>query len=584
MIKKPGIASLLITLAFFFLLSSCTSRQLTDEEAQTLYEKAEKSEAEYRASKAKYRRSVAEHYANHPQRNKEKQRTLSKRMRVRAITGIFVKRDGQCPSGYHGLVHGKVASKTDRRFTDVNTGIGGDTVGICAKMEELPVSTSKKVLTGITVQHWTGWKVKCPQGFVPAAGEGGGKLTMRTKGRCWRQGLCVRWTPLKKIERHKELDHQYISDLYLRFSNKPIDLGSGWERAGLDIHRECGGKFVFLHARYKGLTPEYDYNTMSDVFKRYSSPLNGETEEQYLVRVARDLAPKIYLHPGERFYPSSLEYFFPNVNMTNRYGKKVPASYQEVPLRPSNLAMKDEFKSYFLMSKQKLKCDSCIDPTFFRGQNPSKVSVPVYTIFSKKSETITDIVYFLFYPYNRGKRVCIGLYTDWGGCAGGYSTFGHHVGDWEHMTIRLKNNRPTKIFLASHDKGKVLDMHSHNNQATEFRGTHPIVYSAKGSHGLYEKAGSYNYKSLAGGDSLIDYTGKGAAWNTWENLKIYGIYHPSGKNVFSGEWKWLNYRGRWGNPRGSQKLTLPDSWGGTQYVLEWGPGFPKYAIDRPGLE
>lgn len=323
---------------------------------------------------------------------------------------------------------------------------------------------------------------------------------------------------------------------------------------------------------------------MSDVFKRYNGPLNGETEEQYLVRVARDLAPKIYLHPGERFYPSSLEYFFRNVNLTNRNGQKVPASYQKVPLRPTNLAKKDEFKSYFLMSNQKLKCDSCIDPAFFRGQKPNKVSVPVYTIFSKKSDTITDIVYFLFYPYNRGKRVCIGIYTDWGGCAGGYSTFGHHVGDWEHMTIRLENNRPTKIFLASHDKGKVFDMHSRNNQATEFRGTHPIVYSAEGSRGLYEKAGRYKYRSAGVGDSLVDYTGKGVAWNTWENLKIYGIYRQSGKNVFSGEWTWLNYRGRWGNPRGNKKMRLPDALGGTQYVLEWGPGFPKYAIDKPGLE
>lgn len=226
----------LITIAFLLLTFSCTVRRMTDEEAMALYEKANKSEAEYRASK-------------------EKQARLSKKKPVHVITDIYVKRDGQCPSGYHGLVHGNAASKTDRRFTDVNTGIGGDTVGICAKMKQLPVSSSKKVLTGITVSRWSNWKVKCPQGFVPAEGEGGGKLTMRAKNRCWRQGLCVRWTPLNKIERHKELDNQYITDLYLRFSDKPRDFGSGWQRAGLDIHRGCGGKFVFLHARYKGLTP-----------------------------------------------------------------------------------------------------------------------------------------------------------------------------------------------------------------------------------------------------------------------------------------------------------------------------------------
>lgn len=500
---------------------------------------------------------------------------------IPVITDIVIQKGGICPDGYHGLRKGQKASVSNRRFSDVNEKIGGDTIGICAKMEKLPLSSSREVLTGINVSHWPGWKAECPQGFVQASGNGNGKLTTNTKGRCWRQGLCVRWTPLNEIANHKELEYQYISDLYLEFSTR--NLGLGWQKAGLDIHKECGGIFVYLHALYSGLTPESYHNTMSDVFNRYQSPEKGETEENYLKRVARDLAPRIYLHPGEDFYPSSLEYYLPNVYLLID-GHVVDTSHQEWPLSPENLAKKDTFPDAFLHTKQKLKCDSCYDLDLFRGQNPSKESVPVYTIFSKKSEAITDIVYFLFYPYNRGKRVCIGLYSKKYGCAGKYSTFGHHVGDWEHMTIRLENNRPTKIFLASHDKGKVFDKDLSNSQAIEFRGTHPIVYSALGSHGLYEKTGGYEYKKAGIGDSLIDYTGKGVAWYTWENLKIFGIYYPPGSKPFSGEWTWLSYEGRWGNPRGFRLMPLPKDWGGHQWVLEHGPGFPRYAIDNSKLE
>jgi hypothetical protein len=624
--KKPRIMMALIAMAFLLLTFSCTVHRMTQEEAMKFYEKTE--------------RRISKGLNNEASEVGVQARPAMKQIRV--ITDIFVKRGGQCPGGYHGLVNNKTASKTDRHFTDVNTGIGGDVVGICAKMEELLVSSSGliskstpqkkpiakkthkleavpqkkqaakksivkkthkleiipqkkqavkkqislRVLTGITVSHWPNWNVKCPKGFVPAAGEGGGKLTMRAKNRCWRQGLCVRWTPLNRIKSHKEVEGLYISDLYLRFSNKPRDFGSGWQRAGLDIHRECGGAFVFLHALYKGLSPEYYYNTMSDVFNRYKGPLKGETEEQYLERVARDLAPKIYLHPGERFYPSSLEYYFPNVNLINYKGQKVAASVQKVPLRPTNFARKSSFPVHFLVSKQKLDHDSSINLAFFRGQNPSKVSVPVYTIFSKKSETITDIVYFLFYPYNRGKRACVGTYTKLG-CIGGYSTFRNHVADWEHMTIRLEKNRPSKIFLAYHNKGKVFDKDSPNNQAIEFRGTHPIVYSAGGSHGLHEKPGSHKYREvgLPGfKEPLVDYTGKGVPWHTWENLKIYGIYRPSKWFRFRGEWTWLNYRGRWGNPHGRKKLDLRIVGEDVEYVLSDGPSFPKYAIDKPGLE
>lgn len=170
------------------------------------------------------------------------------------ITEIFVQKGGECPSDYHGVRKDLKASESDQHCSDVNEGIGGDTVGICAKMEKLPTSSSKKVLTGIKVSHWINWKSVCPPGFEQAHGNNNGRLTTSTKGSCWRQGLCVRWTPLNKIENYKELDFMYVSDLYLKFSGHSAQsVGPRWQKAGEDIHAECGGKYVYLHALYSDL-------------------------------------------------------------------------------------------------------------------------------------------------------------------------------------------------------------------------------------------------------------------------------------------------------------------------------------------
>nr|WP_253894823.1 Vps62-related protein [Corallococcus exercitus] len=62
-------------------------------------------------------------------------------------------------------------------------------------------------------------------------------------------------------------------------------------------------------------------------------------------------------------------------------------------------------------------------------------------------------MYWNFYPYNNGKRVCIGWYSPWG-CVGGYSTFGNHVGDWEHLTVRFIDGRPALVYLSQHADGQ----------------------------------------------------------------------------------------------------------------------------------
>lgn len=88
---------------------------------------------------------------------------------------------------------------------------------------------------------------------------------------------------------------------------------------------------------------------------------------------------------------------------------------------------------------------------------------PIYTFwreFKSGADTIRDFIYWAFYPYNRGKNVCIGA-AKLGRCWGGCTIMGNHVGDWEHVTVRLKNNRPYQMYVGAHNFGGVYTWNGH---------------------------------------------------------------------------------------------------------------------------
>lgn len=132
-------------------------------------------------------------------------------------------------------------------------------------------------------------------------------------------------------------------------------------------------------------------------------------------------------------------------------------------------------------------CPACLGPAFFHGSNVANGGVPVYAIVREYQDAwkTVDVVYHTFYPYNRGKLVCIGILNylvnslivhwiltikfnsptgittgkDKENCLGNVESFGNHVGtsflkysiiwkcnstwksisgDWEHVTLRFQ--------------------------------------------------------------------------------------------------------------------------------------------------
>ncbi|MEV6522180.1 Vps62-related protein [Longispora sp. NPDC051575] len=170
-----------------------------------------------------------------------------------------------------------------------------------------------------------------------------------------------------------------------------------------------------------------------------------------------------------------------------------------------------------------------LDPAY---ENMGSVRAELYYDYQKGDH----ITYWFFYAYNDGPLVQ------------------NHEGDWERISIKLSpTNQPLTVAYFSHDSSCVLSYPS-----VAKTGTHPHVYSAKGSHASYPK-GDETYPTQFPG--VNDHTTKGGEiWATYIR-PIHDVKTMS----------WYGYGGAWGRvghttwtsgPQGPSafKSPTPSSW------------------------
>jgi len=222
--------------------------------------------------------------------------------------------------------------------------------------------------------------------------------------------------------------------------------------------------------------------------------------------------------------------------------------------------------NYFLTTILPLPCESCTLNPWMGGQT-NLLTVPIYCTIVQKAPWLYDFVYYTFYPYNGGKTIS-------------GTNYGNHVGDWEHITVRLNlinpNNPIPTYYGSQHEGGEwCYDLNSSeclfldNSYRVQLNGTHPIWYSAVGSHAYYPAAGNTVYENITILNiNLITLTDNHDGqnpyvWYTWNNVAVRFATDPA-----NGAWNWWNYAGRWGNPEGTTQTF-------GQYILEPGPSSPN---------
>ena len=258
------------------------------------------------------------------------------------------------------------------------------------------------------------------------------------------------------------------------------------------------------------------------------SGVRASTDADTQLHLLTTYAPRVWLAPGEEYMPSSVDWAFERL------------------VRFRN----PEDGRYWVRTRQALDSPSDDSLAVFAGH---LASAPVYAFWVDKGEVV-DLVYFFFYPYKRGKEI---LDTMWG----------NHVGDWEHITVRLERSsggaalEPRQVYISAHDFGGAYPWES-----LEKVDTHPIVYAAKGSHGVWKDPGNHEYKDLGLLGDLVDHCGEGTAWDTWERLEAFDFAAKQGL----GDTVWPVWMGSdFENPGSGADPTDPASgpiyrWGNTK--------------------
>lgn len=71
-------------------------------------------------------------------------------------------------------------------------------------------------------------------------------------------------------------------------------------------------------------------------------------------------------------------------------------------------------------------------------------------------------------------------------------------------------------------------------------GSHPVLFSARGSHGLWTAPGKHKFVRLP---RLYDESGFGIPWPTWKKIEVLDVRE---REIMP---DWMTFTGKWGNPR-----------------------------------
>ncbi|VVC43291.1 Vacuolar protein sorting-associated protein 62 [Cinara cedri] len=289
------------------------------------------------------------------------------------------------------------------------------------------------------------------------------------------------------------------------------------------------------------------------------------TASLYMEKMVRRWAPLIWLAPDEQFLPGSVSDFL------NHVTPRPPRTSQDPQqlLLQSKVPMGPESQTWFLVTKSEIGQLLENSTSVLYGQNPNATQVPVYAYVTECGRKKFHVSYWLFFPFSQGKPICtldmgvlgpLPLPVINNRCFGTLKEFGSHVGDWEHMSLMFNgHDEPDEMYVSVHDAGAFYRFDGNRRkfvfdrqevrkgflQKPKFpevvhltnEGNHPVLFAAKGSHGLWTAPGKHKYVRIP---RLYDDSGYGMPWKTWTWVEVL----KSSKKLPG----WMQYYGKWGNP------------------------------------
>ncbi|KAK1382578.1 DUF946 domain-containing protein [Heracleum sosnowskyi] len=238
-------------------------------------------------------------------------------------------------------------------------------------------------------------------------------------------------------------------------------------------------------------------------------------------------SPKVYLHPDEKYLPCSVNWFFENGALLYKEGDesspvRIEPNGSDLPQGGSN---DDE---YWL----DLPIDHAAKERVKKGDLQS--SEAYIHIKPMLGATFTDLAIWIFYSFNGPTTAKLGLVDV------PLGRIGEHVGDWEHLTLRISNFSGVldRVFFSQHSGGTWID-----SSLLEYdNGTNkPVAYSSLNGHALYYKPGL-----VLQGNELV-----GIRNDTSKSDKVMDVGEKY--SIVSDDIRdevvqpaWLNYNRKWG--------------------------------------
>ncbi|XP_071698748.1 hypothetical protein At1g04090-like isoform X2 [Rutidosis leptorrhynchoides] len=238
--------------------------------------------------------------------------------------------------------------------------------------------------------------------------------------------------------------------------------------------------------------------------------------------------PTIYFHPDEIYLPSSVSWFFENGALLYKKGE---SKGERVDPSGSNLPKGGSNDGEYWIDLPK-------DETEKKLKKGDLESAKVYVhVKPALGGTFTDIVMWIFYPFNGPGCLKIGLMNYQ------LNRVGQHVGDWEHVTLRISNfsGELWSVYFSQHSSGVWVDPTN-----LEFiEGNKTIVYASRNGHANYPRHGDF----LQGSSNLRIGIRNTAAPSKYlldssENYEIIAAEYIG--EVVVKEPCWLQYMRKWG--------------------------------------
>ncbi|XP_031391767.1 uncharacterized protein LOC116203927 [Punica granatum] len=285
------------------------------------------------------------------------------------------------------------------------------------------------------------------------------------------------------------------------------------------------GTFI---AQNGGKDPPLSLVCLRNNYLNYESFMPNLSQIEALIQA---YSPWVYFHPGEAYFPSSVSWFFNNGALLYKKGEEskpipIDSTGSNLPQGGSNDG------AYWL----DLPVDGKAKERVKRGDLQS--SQAYFHIKPMYAGTFTDIAIWVFYPFNGPARAKVEFFNV------SLGKIGEHVGDWEHLTLRVSNfsGELWKVYFAQHSKGVWVD-----SSEVEFQnGNKVVAYASLHGHASYPKPGLVLQGS--NGIGIRNDTAKSKiVMDTGENCSIVAAeYLNNNKTTVVEEPPWLNYFREWG--------------------------------------